>query len=176
MFFYPNSTVAFTGRRTYRGQADDLMQHVVGQLAGRGFRTFLCGMAMGFDLAAAECVLRVAGRYRDVELVAVVPFTGQAERYPAADRERYEQIIREADGVVTLSQEYTPHCYAVRNDFLTDHASVLVAWYDGRKNGGTHYTVTRARRRGMEVINLWPDEQRELDFGASQLLEQANDV
>ena len=31
-----------------------LLRRTVQQVYDRGFRTFLCGMAMGFDLAAAE--------------------------------------------------------------------------------------------------------------------------
>ena len=51
------TTVAFTGHRTYDGQAAAALRATVGELYARGFRTFLCGMAMGFDLAAAEAVL-----------------------------------------------------------------------------------------------------------------------
>ena len=51
------TTVAFTGHRTYGGQAAAALRATVGELYARGFRTFLCGMAMGFDLAAAEAVL-----------------------------------------------------------------------------------------------------------------------
>ena len=45
-------TVAFTGRRTYRGEADDELRRVVRDLHERGFSRFLCGMSWGFDLAA----------------------------------------------------------------------------------------------------------------------------
>lgn len=52
-------TVAFTGHRTYRGEAGDALRRAVVRLYGRGFRTFLSGMAVGFDLAAAEAVLEL---------------------------------------------------------------------------------------------------------------------
>ena len=48
------TSVAFTGHRTYRGAAADALRRTVGELYARGFRTFLSGMAVGFDLAAAE--------------------------------------------------------------------------------------------------------------------------
>ena len=41
------TTVAFTGHRTYDGQAAAALRATVGELYARGFRTFLCGMAMG---------------------------------------------------------------------------------------------------------------------------------
>ena len=227
------TTVAFTGHRTYGGQAAAALRATVGELYARGFRTFLCGMAMGFDLAAAEAVLAC----RDSEtgsafspasvpvsalssaatsaaafssapdsvssfspaafptstlapaassasafpsamvsasafspasapdphfphtpmpglrLVAVIPFRGQESRFPAADRERFRRVLAAADHSVTLSPSYHAGCYAVRNNYLVEHAALLVAWYDGSP-GGTHYTVRRALGRGLEFINL----------------------
>ena len=182
------TTVAFTGHRTYGGQAAAALRATVGELYARGFRTFLCGMAMGFDLAAAEAVLAC----RDSEtgsafspavdsaaassasvfspasapdphfphtpmpglrLVAVIPFRGQESRFPAADRECFRRVLAAADHSVTLSPSYHAGCYAVRNNYLVEHAALLVAWYDGSP-GGTHYTVRRALGRGLEFINL----------------------
>ncbi len=225
------TTVAFTGHRTYGGQAAAALRATVGELYARGFRTFLCGMAMGFDLAAAEAVLACrdsqtasalspaaasaaafpsaaasaavppasvlspaaasAAAFPSVaasaavppasafspavdsvsaffpephsphtpmpglRLVAVIPFRGQESRFPAADRERFRRVLAAADHSVTLSPSYHAGCYAVRNNYLVEHAALLVAWYDGSP-GGTHYTVRRALGRGLEFINLHP--------------------
>ena len=225
------TTVAFTGHRTYGGQAATALRATVGELYARGFRTFLCGMAMGFDLAAAEAVLACrdsqtasalspaaasaaafpsaaasaavppasvlspaaasAAAFPSVaasaavppasafspavdsvsaffpephsphtpmpglRLVAVIPFRGQESRFPAADRERFRRVLAAADHSVTLSPSYHAGCYAVRNNYLVEHAALLVAWYD-RSPGGTHYTVRRALGRGLEFINLHP--------------------
>ena len=120
-----------------------------------GFRTFLSGMAVGFDLAAAEAVLELRERVPGVRLVAAVPFRGQEMRFSPADRERFRRVLAEADSVEVLAPAYHRGCYAVRNDFLVDNARVLVAWYDGSP-GGTRYTVRRALGRGLEVVNLCP--------------------
>lgn len=88
-----------------------------------------------------------------LRLVAVVPFPGQASRFSAADHERFHRVLAAADRSVTLSPSYHAGCYAVRNNYLVDHASLLVAWYDGSP-GGTHYTVRRALARGLELVNL----------------------
>ena len=200
------TTVAFTGHRTYDGQAAAALRATVGELYARGFRTFLCGMAMGFDLAAAEAVLACcdsqtasvfspaaasAAAFPSVaasaavppasvfspavdsvsaffpephsphmpmpglRLVAVIPFRGQESRFPAVDRERFRRVLAAADHSVTLSPSYHAGCYAVRNNYLVEHAALLVAWYDGSP-GGTHYTVRRALVRGLEFINLHP--------------------
>ena len=49
-----------------------------------------------------------------------------------------------------------------RNDYLVDNSALLVAWYDGSPRGGTAYTVKRARRMRMPIINLKPSPQPEL--------------
>ena len=53
----PLISVAFSGHRTYRGDAAGTLHRTLEELYARGFRTFLSGMAVGFDLAAAEAVL-----------------------------------------------------------------------------------------------------------------------
>lgn len=153
MMLNPRNCVAFTGHRTYRDEAREALSRTLEELYARGFRTFLSGMAAGFDLAAAEAVLELRERHPEVRLVAAVPFPEQAARFPAARRRIYEEVLARADGVELLAPAYHPGCYARRNDFLVDHAAVVVAWYDGSP-GGTHYTLERARRRGREIIDL----------------------
>ena len=142
------TSVAFTGHRTYRGAAADALRRTVGELYALGFRNFLSGMAVGFDLAAAEAVLELRERAPGVRLVAAVPFRGQEMRFSPADRERFRRVLAEADSVEVLAPAYHRGCYAVRNDFLVDNARVLVAWYDGSP-GGTLHTVSRARRQPL---------------------------
>ncbi len=151
----PRTSVAFTGHRTYCGEAGDALRRVLESLYDRGFRTFLSGMAVGFDLAAAEAGLELGRQHDDVRLVAAVPFHGQEMRFSPADRERFRRVLAEAAETVVLSPVYHRGCYAVRNNYLIDNARVLVAWYDGF-SGGTHYTVRRALRRGLEIVNLHP--------------------
>lgn len=152
--------VAFTGHRTYRGEGAGVLRETLEVLYARGFRTFLSGMAVGFDLAAAEAVLALRARRPEVRLVAVVPFAGQAERFPAGERVRFLRVVAAADECIVLSAEYYRGCYGVRNDFLVERAAVVVAWYDG-STGGTRYTVRRACACGREVIHLHPGLARQ---------------
>ena len=43
--------------------------------------THLCGMAMGFDLLAAEAALSLQCELKDLQVIAVVPFRGQSDVY-----------------------------------------------------------------------------------------------
>ena len=66
----PCTTVAFTGHRTYCGEASAALAAAIRGLHAHGFRTFLCGMAVGFDLAAAEAVLELRDSLPGLRLVA----------------------------------------------------------------------------------------------------------
>lgn len=148
-----STTVAFTGHRTYRGEADEQLQTLLRTLYAEGARTFLCGMAVGFDLAAGEQVVRLRESFPDVHLVAVIPFAGQAERFSVGERQRYEEVLHAADETMLLARQFHRGCYRVRNDFLVDHAATLVAWYNGSR-GGTQQTFLAALHRGLRVENL----------------------
>lgn len=156
------ATAAFTGHRSYDGSAAAQLAQTVRALYARGFRTFLCGMAPGFDLAAAEAVLDQADGCPGIGVVAVIPFAHHIDRLPEADRPRYRRVLDRSADVVTLADRYTPRVYLRRNDFLVDNASYVVAWYDGNISCGTGYTVSRAHRLRLPVENLYPDPQQVL--------------
>lgn len=112
-------------------------------------------MAVGFDLAAAEAVSDCRKSLPDIRLVAVIPFRGQQQRFSETDRARFDRICAEADETIVLSESYNSGVYAVRNDYLVDHAATLITWYDGSA-GGTRYTVEKALSQGRQLIHLHP--------------------
>lgn len=44
---------------------------------------------------------------------------------------RYRSILEQANDVVCVDREYTSDCMLKRNRYLVDHATVLLAIYDG---------------------------------------------
>ena len=109
----PRTTAAFTGHRTYDGAAAASLAAAVERAYARGYRTFLSGMAVGFDLAAAEAVLAFRAEHPGVRHVAVIPFRGQEERFSAEDRGRFQAVEAASDEVVILSETFHRGCYAV---------------------------------------------------------------
>ncbi|MBR0330452.1 MAG: DUF1273 family protein [Alistipes sp.] len=146
-------TVTFTGHRTYCGEADEALRQAILRLVQQGYTTFLSGMALGFDLAAAELVLQLRREGVLLRLVAVIPFRGQESSYSDEERARYARVVAEADEVITLAEQFHRGAYQVRNDYLVSHASYLVAWYNGSK-GGTQYTFLKGLKCGLELENL----------------------
>ena len=157
-------SVAFTGHRTYCGEGDEELRAIVGYLYEQGYRRFLCGMAWGFDLAAGRAVAELKMQFEDVELIAVEPFQRFGELMSGADAIQYKVLISIASDRVVVSGEEGVMAYMRRNDFLVDNASVVVAWWDGKPRSGTTYTVKRARRKHLEVVNLYPKPQLEIEF------------
>ncbi len=128
-------------------------------LVQAGYRTFYDGLAAGFDLIAAELVLsvRALDPATPVRLVGVVPYDGQESDWSSDWKARYGAVVRQADEVTVLSPTYFRGCYQVRNRYLVDHSSLVLAYYDGRP-GGTRSTLEYARRQGISVCNFIPDD------------------
>lgn len=153
-----NITVAFTGHRHYDGSADGQMYVLLEELYRQGFRCFLTGMAWGFDLAAAEQVIRLKLAYEDVRLVAVEPYEGFRRLFHGEDAARYDSIIAMAARRVCVGSGAGRESFYARNDYLVEHATYVVAWWNGRRGSGTGYTVKRALREGVRVENLFRNQ------------------
>lgn len=123
----------------------------------RGFRNYYCGMALGFDTQAAIAALSLQSEYPDINVIAVVPYRGQADRWTEKEQERYHNLLGIMDEVIVLSEEYFSGCLLHRNDWMLEHSSEVIAYYNGKQRGGTFYTCHHAETRGMRVTNLYED-------------------
>lgn len=162
---------AFTGhrkKRMLRGDADN--QALAGQirekvsdmvmyLYGQGYREFYTGMAQGFDMTAAEAVLKLREHYEDIALVAAIPFRSQPAWFDPQDQLLYRELLGQADRVVMLSENYYRGCYLRRDEYMVSRASLVIAYWDNVREGGTYYTVRKAVERGRTVINLYTGEE-----------------
>ena len=130
----------------------DIVQALVG-LYQRGYRHFLCGMAEGCDLYFAESLLLLREVHPDVTLGAAIPFRGQADRWSAEQRARYHRILDACDKVFLQQENYAPGCMMARNRYMVNHASLLLACYNGEA-GGTRSTILYAKEKGLEIITI----------------------
>ena len=156
---------AFTGHRPSKlpwdnNEADPRCEELRRRIANaleqayeEGFRHFLCGMAQGCDLYFCEEVQNLKQTRPGVTLKAVLPCANFAERWASAQKKKYEALLRGCDNVIPLSPVYTPSCPLIRDRYLVDHASLLLAVYGGLP-GGTRYTIEYALKQGVEVRYL----------------------
>ena len=119
----------------------------------QGFRHFICGMAMGCDLYFCECVLDLRDKHSDITVEAAIPCPTQADTWPAKQQERYQKLVAACDFETMVSARYSPTCMQRRDRYMVDHASLLIAAFDGSP-GGTRYTVEYAMKRGVAIVDL----------------------
>ena len=118
-----------------------------------GYRHFICGMAMGCDLYFCECALDLRKQYPDITVEAAIPCPTQADRWPAAQRRRYAELVAACDLETLVSDAYSATCMQRRDRYMVDRSAMLIAAFDGSA-GGTRYTVEYAMRRGLDIVDI----------------------
>ncbi len=118
-----------------------------------GYRHFICGMARGVDTYCAEIVLSLRRQYPDITLEAAIPCPTQADGWTPRQQERWRDVVARCDFETVVQDHYTAGCMQRRNRYMVDHASRLIAVFDGRE-GGTRRTVEYAMQRGLEIVYI----------------------
>lgn len=125
-----------------------------------GCRTFVAGGALGFDTYAAQMILTIREEKRHgVRLIVVAPFEGQADRWNASDKFRYENIRNGADDYICLSAGYHKVCMRIRNQHMVDLSAYCISYCTDMRSG-TGQTVAYAQKKGLIVTNLATDFQQ----------------
>jgi len=118
------------------------------------------GMALGSDIWCAEAVLYLKKFYPKIKLHAVLPFRNQTEKWSEKlleqYGERYDEILSKCESVAVLAENYSDGVYMIRNEYLVDHADVVLAIWNG-KPSGTGKTVKLAKLRGKSCVIINPD-------------------
>jgi len=140
--------VTITGIRDLHPASEPDVELAIADLFAMEVTAIRFGGALGVDTLA----LTAAGRLRPqhVMLTVFVPCT--LEHQPAEARRAIEKY---ADAVVELHLPPKPWAYLRRNDAMLDgHVDLVVAFTDGREEGGTWYTMEAARKRKIEVLPI----------------------
>lgn len=161
-------TCAFTGHRPeslpWRDNEEDKrcvrakreLDEAVERAYELGFRHFICGMARGGDLFFCESVLACRARHGDVTLEAAVPYAEQAALWPEKDRARHRELLTLCDLETLVQVGYTPDVFFRRNVYMMEHASRLIALFNGHwHRGGTAATMRYALDHDVEVDVVW---------------------
>ncbi|MCI7003476.1 MAG: DUF1273 domain-containing protein [Clostridia bacterium] len=115
-----------------------------------GLKNYLVGMAEGCDMIGAETLIKLRKTYKDIKIFAIIPCKGQEKKWRTEQQIRYQNILKQCDGIITLSEEYTPTCMNERNEYMVKHSSVLIACYNG-KPSGTANTIRFAKEKGIKL-------------------------
>ena len=132
-----------------------LKKLILNKIQEENTTAFLSGMALGTDMFAAEIVLKLKEKFRDITLTAILPCRTQAARWNKEAIARYELILAKCDKIIVLQDEYTPSCMHKRNSYMVEHSDCVIAVWSGIE-GGTANTIHFATERHLPVTVLDP--------------------
>ena len=154
----------FTGHRPDKmtlGENDikPLLEKAIDKAIEDGYVTFITGMAMGTDVWAAEVVLEKKKDNKDIHLICALPHPGFEKRRSEIEKNRFNDIIENADYVKLVNDHYFSGCYQVRNEWMVNHSARVIAVYDGQ-SGGTRNTIRYSEKVNVEVVNVLAREEK----------------
>ena len=116
-----------------------------------GYNYFISGMALGSDMLCAEIVLNLKKKHPNIMLECAIPCINQTERWLKDSVDRYNTIMSKADKVTYVSNKpYFNGCMQIRNKYMIDNSSLLIAVYNG-SSGGTKQTIELAQKNQMKI-------------------------
>lgn len=146
-----NRVVAFTGHRPDKvgGFEGPVREWLRKQLVDLQPAAAISGVARGVDSwAAAECF------NLGIPFTAAVPFEGQEGLWMLPDRIQYSWLLSKARDIVYVSKPPSANWkYAVRNQWMVDRCTHLLAVYDGSR-GGTQNCWKYAHRAANAPVIL----------------------
>lgn len=113
----------------------------------------LCEASHKVDLWAGEVVLRFRSEGHPIQLICACPYPGFEKSWSAAWQMRYNAVIGAADSVRFICPKYSRGCFQIRNEWMVNHSSRVIAVFNGQSSG-TKNTIDYANRKGVPVIQI----------------------
>lgn len=146
--FNENSERCLTMKIALRSEIENAIKN--------GFKTFYCGMALGFDIICAETLLDLKKQYCGISIIGALPCKTQDIKWSAKDKERYRNLLSQLDDIRCIYDEYIgAECMLERNRYMVNNSSLMIALFNGLP-GGTKSTIDYARKQGLEIVIIKP--------------------
>lgn len=162
-----SETACFTGHRSQKlpwgfneldprcVQMKDRVKSEIEKAISLGYKYFISGMALGFDMIVAEIILELKKVYSQIKLICAIPCKNQAKYWSFEQKIRYKKLLKSADIVRYISDDYSPNCMLERNAYMINNSSLIIALYDGT-GGGTAYTLKLAKEKQLNIVIIKP--------------------
>lgn len=122
----------------------------------RGYKNFLCGMALGFDMICAETVIDLKKQYSYIKIIGALPCRTQDIKWAVKDRERYRNLLKQLDDIRCIYDKYIGvECMLERIRYMVNNSSLMIALFNGL-SGGTKSTIDYASKQELDVIIIKP--------------------
>lgn len=145
-------------KNSYKRFKKDLFEIFTGAIE-YGLKTYLIGMAEGFDMIGGETLIELRKKYKEIKVVAIIPCKGQELKWKPEQQKRYHKILKQCDDIVILSDTYTQTCMNDRNKYMVEHSSVVIACCNG-KPSGTRNTINFAKENGCKIRVINPEDYK----------------
>ena len=117
-----------------------------------GYTHFISGFADGVDQMAAALVLEQQRIHPNLHLEAAIPYRNRVKALLAKPGAK---ALLEGCTIVAVRQEdYSRDCFMLRNRYMVQNSSRLIAVYDGRPTGGTMQTIGFARIYELDIREI----------------------
>lgn len=147
----------FTGHRKIAaseyGWLSDKLDEIIAHFYASGYTVFRVGGALGFDTMVEKKVITLRDLGANVELELFLPCGDQAKNWNDHDRLIYQEILNRADRVFCLYPTYTDGCMFERNRRMVDGSELCIG-YCTRPRSGSGYTLSYAKKQGIQILNL----------------------
>lgn len=146
--------IALTGHRSEDCEPEERVRERIRtalQQAPSPVTAVICGMANGVDLWGGDEALSLG-----IPVWAARPWATHGPR--TSDVELYARIIENAERVVVVTEadDYPgPWVYQKRNEWMVDNADEVLAYWSGKKRGGTWNCIKYANKVGKEPLNCY---------------------
>ena len=147
--------VCFTGHRPEKLNRSEKsvkidLETQIRQAVADGLNVFITGMARGVDIWAAQIVLKIRNEGTEIKLMCACPYEGFERSWSQAWQEQYKQVLASADYVKYVSGSYSRACFQIRNEWMVNHASLVIAVFANTPSG-TMNTIEYAIRKRVPV-------------------------
>lgn len=147
----------FTGHRDIPNdkalQISENLKKIIIEKIQEGYDCFLAGGAMGFDMLAELTILELKFEYPNIKLKLVLPYPEHHKSWARKMREIYEYILKNADEIEYVCNQYYMGCFHLRNNTLVDYSDCCICYLE-KESGGTAYTVEKAKMKNIPIYNL----------------------
>lgn len=130
-------------------------------LYGQGVRRFYTGGCLGVDQWAAEVLIRLKEQpeFSELELAIIAPFPDHDAKWDEWSRNQLRFLISHSAEHLIIGKDDRPESYIARNQYMLDHADVVIAVYDNNRTvrNGVGRAVRAAERNGTSVVFIHPD-------------------
>ena len=129
------------------------LENEIINIINQGVCHFFTSAALGFDILAAQTVLKLKEIYPDIKLTLILHCETPTKSWSEKNIKKFNLILNNADNVEYMAKNYSTGCMYLRNQELIDNSSFFLC-FSKSAFGKTAHAIDYAHRKGLTVINL----------------------